>query len=216
MSYWNLAAITAAVIVCATFAYLAIRWRKAPAAFRARSIIAVASVVAGMLIGLWGFHAIGGTVAVVPGSTGSAVASPSAAPSATLSPAGSLASPASMPSTSAFVVTPCVRGAVSTQEVGKAVLVGYVQWEYPVQPHLQEMFAAVCRRSDPQGSSASCAALFLGRHIVGLDLEYGGASRCIAYDEVAEFCDLDYMAKDEALCKRAYEVREERRRELGR
>jgi hypothetical protein len=176
----------------------------------------VAGLGAGILIGIWGLHSLLGLVPI----GGASVGKP--APSAVVTPGASAHYPDSTSAPDAAAPTParamviCPRGAVSTSDVATALLVDYLEGAFIGKAPLANYEAQRCASSDPQGSSASCKATFIGRHPVGLDLAYGGAPRCIPYDEVAAFCDLQYLEKDSALCGRAYEDRNERMKELGR
>ncbi len=216
MSYWHFLIIAAAAILCSMVAYIAIHWRKAPVAFRAMNLVAMSGLAAGLLAGIWSLHVFTGAPAVESGAAGSAVPPAGVKPSATSYSAGSIATPDVGLSTPALATTACSPGAVSTREVAHALLVAHLNGSFLQRTPLDNYDAKECAKSDPEGASARCRAAFLGRHALGLDLEHGGAPRCVSYDEVAEFCDLKYLDEDSALCAHAYQARNERRRELGR
>src|SRR5437660_455295 len=56
VSYWQLLPISAVVIVFAVLLYLVLHWRKARRAFRVMSVVAMANLAAGTLLGLWSMH----------------------------------------------------------------------------------------------------------------------------------------------------------------
>jgi hypothetical protein len=79
MDYRDLPAIAAAILLCGTLIYIAVRWRKAPSAFRAMNWIATASLVAGLFLGAWSTRRFGNQieperreVGPVSGATGGA------------------------------------------------------------------------------------------------------------------------------------------------
>jgi hypothetical protein len=81
VSLWTALALIAAALLLATAIHVAVRWRRAPAAFRAISGVACICFVAGMLLGVWGFHLADSRSA----PRGSAPTSPSSVPAGSVS-----------------------------------------------------------------------------------------------------------------------------------
>jgi hypothetical protein len=106
MSFWLLLLILGAVILFAVLLYLELRWRKAPRAFKAMSGVAIASLAAGTLLGVWSVHLLDawtstgtGDAGRTPGSGASVTptSSPSRAPIPEVTPIVSSTAPAVTP-----------------------------------------------------------------------------------------------------------------------
>src|SRR3990170_4620252 len=80
MNPWIAPALIAAVLVLGALTYVAIRWRRAPAAFRAMNTVAGICFVAGFLAGVWAFHLTGSRSAPATSPHAPSGPSPSSAP----------------------------------------------------------------------------------------------------------------------------------------
>lgn len=104
--FWLYLPLVAAAIVLALLLYTVLRWRRAPAAFRAMLWTTLGSLLAGFLLGLWAFHAFG-----VGGPTSSPAPAPSASPVAearatsATTPHSSSSTPTRSPEQALYVLT---------------------------------------------------------------------------------------------------------------
>jgi hypothetical protein len=105
MSFWLFLLILGAVILFAVLLYLELRWRKAPRAFKAMSRVAIASLAAGALLGVWSLHLLDAWTSADAGDGSTprtiASASPTSSPSRNpipVTPTGSGTSPSVAPS----------------------------------------------------------------------------------------------------------------------
>jgi hypothetical protein len=66
LNLWNAPVLIAAVLVLISATYINVRWRRAPAAFRAIQMVAAAAFVAGVLTGIWVFYLYDGPRSPIP------------------------------------------------------------------------------------------------------------------------------------------------------
>jgi hypothetical protein len=175
---WAAPVLSAAILVLGVAVYVAVRWRRAPAAFRAMGKVAGLCFVAGFLAGAWALHAAGSRL---PSKAAASSSSPSAA------------------SASA--------GSVSASEVGKAIVetdekhAGDTMWVSSAAT------AELCNKGLSEADTTLCRVAYLARHAIGKDLDRGSHDSSVSLSEVADFCDSGTIDKSFPLCERAYAVR---------
>jgi hypothetical protein len=193
MSYWHCLAISAAVIITAIFLYLVMRWRKARTAFRAMSLVATASLMAGVLLGFWGMHTLNAwmrtdkehTESAPAGSTNvrSTVPGPRT-PTADSAPRGSgAASPIALDSASSILA------AYVAQALAQRYFTQTPGGSLETWPQINQG----CRLGNHEPRSALCRAAALAAN------GWGDTSG-IPLDEVAGFCNATYLENVLALC----------------
>jgi len=178
-SAWTVAALTAPALVLAVAFYIAMRWRRAPAAFRAMKAVAGLCFVAGFLAGAWVVHRVG---------------SPTANPSAALSPAARSAPSAPV-------------GSVAASEVEKAIVETGQKSSGETWWLGVNVRAEGCNLGMMPGNTVYCRAAYLARHAEGKDLERGPQGDSVSLSDVADFCDAGEINKSSDLCVRAYAAR---------
>jgi len=177
MNIWTALILIAAALVLGVAIYVAVWWRRAPAAFRAIGVVAAVCLVAGFLTGVWGFH-----LAV------SRFASSRA-------PSPSRASTSSAPADS-----------VSVSEVGKAIIemdekhAGDPNW-------ISSAATVEMCNQGVGADMLLCRGAYLARHVIGKDMEHGPRGISVPLSDVADFCDMGLIAKGSDLCKEAYDAR---------
>lgn len=180
-----------------TLIYAIVRWRKAPAAFRAIVWIAAANLVAGALIGFWTAHLLGAWSA-------------SDASRSVRTPGGerTLPSSAGTPTAVAPRGTPTIsgRGRPSSSVHTAAIVSAYVgqalaqRWAKGPELSSLETWPQVaegCRLGNYQSASTICKAATLATAA-------WGDTQAISNEEVASFCDAGYLEKELHLCRAAY------------
>ncbi len=164
-----------------TFAYVAIRWRKAPAAFKAMNYVAIASLVAGVVIGASVMRALFGPTSLrehrasEPGEGGDDASGASGTSAGV--PASDVASELY------FYAIKHLRG--SESERAKRI-----DWL---------SVAEDCRLGLADSHSLRCKAAS-----IGAEFPYSESSGSIPYDEVMQFCGADFLDKASKVCIAAY------------
>jgi hypothetical protein len=177
------------VIVFAVLLYLELRWRKAPRAFKAVSRVAIASLAAGALLGVWSLHLLDAWTSTDPGDGGS---TPRTIASA---------SPTSSPSRSPIPVTPT--GSGTTSSVAPSPILASYVGEALAQRRAKNTSAGSteawqqvdqgCRLGNYDRASILCRAATLA-------VEGWGDTRTVPFTQVVEFCDAEYLGEGLALC----------------
>lgn len=192
-SYWNYIIISAAVIVLAVLLYLVLRWRKAQRAFRAMSLVATASLAAGVLIGVWSMHMLDAWMSTAGTNGGSstsggtstrAISPGSGTPAAEVTPIGSGAASGAAPDRTSTVIE---------GYVGQALAQGYVKATATGRTEQWPQVDQGCRFGNYDRTSTLCRAAALAVH-------GWGDTQVVPLRDVAEFCDTNYLGETLALC----------------
>jgi len=195
MNYWMLTAVCAALGLAAVFAYAAIRWRPAPAAFRAMNWVAGVSFSAGVALGIAGFQLF---ALQSPGGEASHEAARSAVPGTTAPDAkGCIPAPAAKASIAPTgpAMSAEVRCGIPVAEV-KDAAVSWVPNECRGAGFLASWsdYDELCRLGHADSRSLCCRAAHL---IVLGRFEVTPAS----YEEVASFCVAGFLQKESGTCR---------------
>lgn len=188
MNYWILLCISGVVLMCGSFAYSAIRWRRAPQAFRAMNYVAIASLMAGILLTLSLAHWVEPLVSA--SSEGRAHTSWNHAKAAPESPRISATGKHAPARTSAGGIPfYAVYGARQPYGVPSSCK-GATPFE------TWKSFDEGCMLGNHSPASLCCRVAHL--------FEHGGVQdRLISSREVAAFCGAGLLSKDSEVCKAA-------------
>jgi hypothetical protein len=193
MSYWHFLIISAALIVSAVVLYLVLGWPKAQRAFRAICLVATASLAAGVLIGVWSIHTIDAWMRIAGRNAGSASDVARRAPERSSwphTPAGeSSQSVSSAASAAAADRTSVIIGSY----VGQALAQGHMEGEITEKTEEWPQVEQGCRLGNYQRTSARCLAAELA-------VDGWGDTKPIPLNDVAKFCDANYLEQSLALC----------------
>jgi hypothetical protein len=193
MSYWHYLIISAAVIVSAVLLHLVLDWRKDQRAFRTTCVVAIASLAAGVLIGVWSIHTFDSWMRLAGRN---AESTPDVVRRA---PEGS-----SVPHTLAGRSSPSVSSAASAavedrtsviigSYVGQALAQGHMEGEITEKTEEWPQVEQGCRLGNYQRTSARCRAAELA-------VDGWGDTKAIPLNDVAKFCDANYLEQSLALC----------------
>lgn len=190
MSLWLSLLILGAAILFAVLLYLELRWRKARRAFKSMSRVAVASIAAGALLGVWSMHLLDAWTSTgiddarrKPGASASVspTISPSRAAAVEVTPIVSSAAPAVAPRP----IFASYVGEALAQRRAKNLSGGRTEaWQQVDQG---------CRLGNYDRTSALCRAATLAVH-------GWNDTHTISSYEVIEFCDAEYLEEGLALC----------------
>jgi hypothetical protein len=176
---WIIASAFATLAVAAL--YIRVRWKRAPAAFRAMTMLGVIFVVAGIAIGYSANH---------------------------LLPAVSIRPPWKAASDSP--PDPAITdGKVPASDVGKAIVLMDEKHSGDPMWASSGAFAETCDLELKLGDklSPTCIGTYLARHAIGKDLDRSPKDAPVSLDDVAEMCDAGQIEKDWPLCVDAYAAR---------
>ena len=196
MNIWMWMIASALAALAAATVYVRVRWRRAPAAFRAMSMLGIVFVLAGILIGYGASHLLSAISINAPWK-------------------------ASRDSPPDPVVTD---GRVPALDVGKSiVLTDEKHSGEPTWVSKSDTVAAMCANridieeglkklggslSEGGGKlSSECVGVYLARHALGKDLDRGPKDASIALEDVAEMCDGGQIEKEWPVCVDAYAAR---------
>lgn len=200
MNIWIWMIASALAMLAASAAYVRVRWRRAPAAFRAMSMLGIVSVLAGVLIGYSANHLLSvssvglpwrgaGDSPPDPVVTDGKVPALDVGKSVVLTDEKHSGDPMWV-SSSGDVAAMCVRN-VELEEESKKVAKG-----------LGEEFS-----SGGGKLSSDCIGVYLARHALGKDLDRGPKDAWISLEDVAEMCDAGQIEKSWPVCVDAYDAR---------
>jgi len=193
MSYWHFLVISSALIVTAILLYLVVRWRKARRAFRAMSLIATASLTAGVLLGFWGLHMLNAWMSTAERHPESATGGGTSVRSIVPGPRTPTADNAPTGSGAASPVAPDSASSILAAYVAQALAQRYVTQTPGGSLETWPQINQGCRLGNYQPRSALCRAAALAADGWG---DTGG----IPLDEVAGFCNATYLENVLALC----------------
>ena len=189
MSYWHFLIISAAVIVSAVLFYLVQVWRKAQRAFRAMCVVAIASLAAGVLIGVWSIHTLDPWMRIA-GSAPDVVTRAPEGSSEPRTPAGE-----SSPNVSSAASAPAAdrTSVIIGSYVGQALAQGHMEGEITEKPEEWPQVEQGCRLGNYQRTSARCRAAELA-------VDGWGDTKPIPLNDLAKLCDASYLEQSLALC----------------
>lgn len=195
MSYWHFLVISGAVIASAVVLYLLLRWRKAQPAFLAMCVVALASLAAGMLIGAGALsiHTLDAPMRIAGKDARSApdVATRALAPSR--APRTSTAESSPGASSAASAAAADGTNVIIASYVGQALAQGHMEGEITEQSKEWPQVEQGCRLGNYQRASARCRAAELA-------VDGWGDTRPIPLNDVAAFCNANYLEQGLALC----------------
>ena len=193
MSYWHFLIIFAGVIVSWVLLYLVLERRKAQRAFRAMCVVAIASLAAGVLIGIWSIHTLDAWMRIAGGNPGSTPevrrravdgSSRPHAPAGKNSPSVSSAASAAAEDRTSVIIG---------SYVGQALAQGHMEGEITEKTEEWPQVEQGCRLGNYQRTSARCRAAELA-------VDGWGDTKPIPLNDVAKFCDANYLEQSLALC----------------
>lgn len=176
MTTWYALGTAGAVLFSATLIYVLVVWRRSPKASRAMKLVAMASLSAGMMIGLFGGQVTRSLVDELSGIP-----------------------------RRIWHSNPCAPNGLPASDLGKAIVlenqrhIGDPDWLDIMQ------LSGLCSLENNVKNNPGCLAYFLARHAIGLDASVGDSGKCIPYEEVAEMCGLGNPAKDSPFCRQAFD-----------
>jgi hypothetical protein len=177
-----LLAIFAAALLAGIFAYTTVRWRRAPAAFRAMNYVAVFSLIAGIAIGSLATRALFGPA--------SSEREPAAGPPAGTAPGSSAGS-----EPNAGITTKDVAAALSEQ-----------WFKHLNDPKWQSWgsIAQDCRLGLADSHTLRCEAARIEQDPDDYQGDWKGHHDLVPYGVVMQFCDAGFADKDSKVCVAAY------------
>jgi hypothetical protein len=175
-------AIVLAALVAGIFAYTTIRWRRAPAAFRAMNYVALLSLVVGITIGAVAMRVLTRPESPERAHGGGESGDGAAGPSVKREP------------TTGIPVKDVVN-ALGDESIKHLKDAKWQPW-YSV--------AQDCRLGLADPHSLRCEAAFIDNDPDGYKGEWKEHSDLIPYDVVIQFCDAGWADKDSKVCVAAY------------
>jgi hypothetical protein len=181
VSIWIWAIATALALLAAAAVYVRVRWKRAPAAFRAITMLGILFVVAGIAIGYSANHLLS-ALSIKPPWKAAADSPPDPA---------------------------VTDGKVPALDVGKSIVLMDENHSGDPMSVPSGSLAETCDIEANIGEklSSTCFGTYLARHAIGKDLDRGPKDAWVSLDDVAEMCDAGQIEKDWPLCVDAYRAR---------
>jgi hypothetical protein len=193
MSYWHFLIISAAVIVSAVLFYLVQVWRKAQRAFRAMCVVAIASLAAGVLIGVWSIHTLDVWVRIAGRNAASSPDVVRRAPEGSSWPHTPVGESSPSVSSAASAAAADRTNVIIGSYVGQALAQGHMEGEITEKTEEWPQVEQGCRLGNYQRTSARCRAAELA-------VDGWGDTKPIPLNDLAKFCDANYLEQSLALC----------------
>ena len=180
MNAWSWTVALAIATLAAAAVYVRVRWRRAPAAFRAMSTLGIVCALAGIAIGYSANHLL---------------------PSVSIRPPWKSADAPPDPAVT--------DGKVPALDVGKSIVLMDEKHSGDPMSVSSGSLAETCDIEAKIGEklSPTCIGTYLARHAIGKDLDRGPKDAWVSLDDVAEMCDAGQIEKDWPLCVDAYGAR---------
>jgi len=175
-------AIVPAALVAGIFTYTTIRWRRAPAAFKAMNYVALVSLLVGMVIGALATRALVGPGSLERPHNGSEPAPSATGPSAEGEP-------------TVGIPVEDVSEALTEQQIKHLKDPKWEQWSSVAQD---------CRLGLTDPHSLRCEAAFIRDDPHGIEGEWKEHSDLVPYGVVIQFCDAGWAERDSKVCVAAY------------
>ncbi len=188
MSYWSFPVISAGAILCVTLIYITVRWRKAPTAFKAMNCIGLASLAAGVLLGVWGVHVFNAWTRSEAARSASISRGESSTPPRSSEPASAIPSGTPAVSSSVRAVPAEHASALIGAYVGQALAQRRAEGFPLANPEAWPEVDQGCRLGNYETTSKLCRAATLAVH-------GWGDTRAVSYAELAGFCAAGYLEK---------------------
>lgn len=208
MSYWSFPVISAGAILCLTLIYITVRWRKAPTAFKAMNCIWLASLAAGMLLGVWGMHMFDAWTRSEAVRSADVPRGESSTPPGSSEPASAIPSGTPVLSSSERAEPAEHVSAFTGAYVGQALAQRRAEGVPLANSEAWPAVAQGCRLGNYDMTSALCHAATLAVH-------GWGEARAVSYAELAGFCDAGYLEKELYLCGTAHRFSDRRTTATG-
>jgi hypothetical protein len=180
VNIWSWMAATGLAMLVAAAVYVRVRWKRAPAAFRAMTMLGIVSVLAGVAIGYSANNLLSALSIKPPWKA-----------------AGDLPPDPTV-----------TDGKVPALDVGKSIVLMDEKHSGDPMSVSSGTFVETCNTEGQFGGklSAECLGTYLARHAIGKDLDRGPRDAWVSLDDVAEMC-AGQIEKDWPLCVDAYDAR---------
>jgi hypothetical protein len=182
---------TAIVFIVGTSLYVVFAWRRAPKVYRAMRVVVVVSLVAGLLIGIYGRRSANELMGKVSGEVSR--------------------DDGGKGSSEGLASDPCAPDGMSAADWGQAIVLN--DQKHASDPNWVPVSTEAygCTKGGFPPDSALCKGALLGRHALGLDTSFGDNRKCVPLQEVAELCGGDLDAES-PFCKKAFELQRQKMR----
>ena len=193
MSYWHFLIISAAVIVSGVLLYLVLEWRRAQRAFWAMCVVAIASLAAGALIGVWSIRTLDAWMRIAGRNAGSAPDVVRRTPEGGSGPHTPARESSPSVSSAASAAAEDRTSVIIGSYVGQALAQGHMEGEITEKTEEWPQVEQGCRLGNYQRTSARCRAAELA-------VDGWGDTKPIPLNDVAKLCDANYLERSLALC----------------